>query len=110
MASHIFYRKRQGYNISHVCCIKQDFSVIINLEHVTFDLQFEICQLLITAMKKINPSCSMPPALIKEAYDYFSISLQTDCLISLSEAIQHRATCAPPFSPVTLLAYALNTI
>ena len=50
MASHIFYRKRQGYNISHVCCIKQDFSVVINLEHVTFDLQFEIGQLLITAM------------------------------------------------------------
>ena len=72
-----------------------------NLKYVNYWLQ---------QWKKINPSCSMPPALIKATYDYFSISLQTDCLISLSEAIQHSATCAPLFSLVTLLAYALNTI
>ena len=47
----IFYRKGQGYYISHVCCIKQDLSVVINLEHMTFDLQFWICQILMTTMK-----------------------------------------------------------
>ena len=59
---------------------------------------------------KTNPSCSMPPVLIKATYtDYFNISLLTVCLIFLEE-IQHRATCVPPFSLVTLLAYTLNTI
>ena len=37
MAPNFFYRKRQGYHIWHVWCIKQDLSV---LEHVTFDLHF----------------------------------------------------------------------
>ena len=42
--------------------------------------------------------------------DYFSISLLTVSLISLSEEIQYRATCASPFSLVTFLSYILNTI
>ena len=48
---------------------------------------------------KINPSCLMPPALIKATYnDYFSISHFHDSLTSQSKEIQYRATCSS-FTP-----------
>ena len=49
---------------------------------------------------KINPSYSMPSALIKAAYnDYFSISHFTDSLTALAKEIQYRVTCAPLLPP-----------
>ena len=41
MAPNFYYGKRQGYHIWLEWCIKQDLSVVvINFEHVTFDLHF----------------------------------------------------------------------
>ena len=68
----MFYRKRQGYHILHVLCIKQDHSVVvINLEQVTFDLLFKILTLFITLyhMKRYDflgplPSCDYHKAWV----------------------------------------------
>ena len=52
----------------------------LNFEHVTLTVTFDNNE------SKSNPSCSMPPALIKATYnDYFSILHFTDSLSSLSK-------------------------
>ena len=60
---------------------------------------------------KINPSCSMPPALIKATYnDYFSISLLTICLIHFQKKFNTGRHMLLFFSLVTFLSYTLNAI
>ena len=109
----LIFCKRQGYHIWHVWCIKQDLSVVvINLEHVTFDLHFFNMSTTDDSNKsKRNPSCSMPPVLIKATYnDYFSFLDFTDNLSSLSKEIQYKATCSLHLPLVTLLSYILRTV
>ena len=79
----------------------------VNLQYCIFDISITDNR----NESKINPSSSMPPALIKATYNaYLIISHFTDSLTSLSKEIQYTATCPPPFPLVTLLSYTLNTI